>query len=132
MQAGDVLLRQSFEAIAPFQGERSTWFVSVAQRVGIPKRRIKSLFYNPQCRLWGNEQALINKALKHAVQTQEIRMHDAINAHAAATQRRAEIDQIKEEIRGDILQDIRALLLELHGAGSRVGIQRRGERTRRD
>lgn len=126
MLSGDVNLRKSLEIIAPFQGERNTWFGSVAQRVGIPKRRVRSLFYNRQCRLWGDELARIHAALSKAMQNQNIELHQTINANAAARLHQSDIDQIKGEIRGEILEDIRALLLELRGSGDGFSIRGNG------
>lgn len=66
MQAGDVSIRETLQAIVPFSRDdsRETWFYRVAHRVGIPKSRVKSLFYNRQCRLWGDELVRITGAVQ--------------------------------------------------------------------
>lgn len=126
MQSGEVNLRQSLEIIAPYHGERANWFTSISQRVGIPKRRVKSLFYNRQCRLWGDELALIHNALSKATQTQNIELNKALNINTSSRLRQDDIDQIKGEIRGEILQDIRTLLLELRNSGDGFSVRHHG------
>lgn len=118
MQSGDVYLRRSLEALAPVQGSRSAWFVAVGHRLGIPARRVKSLFYNRHCRLWGDELARITSAITKAQQKRNENLLQAMNAHADRCVLGDHIDAIKGEIRRDILEDIRALLLEFsHPAG---------------
>lgn len=118
MQSGDVYLRRSLEVVAPMQGARSAWFVTVGHRLGLPARRVKSLFYNRNCRLWGDELARITAALAKADQQKAEQIQQALNAN---TMRRADaekLEAIKGEIKREILEDIRTLLLELNAAGA--------------
>ena len=65
MQAGDPTIRNTFQSIVPFTGDsREAWFFRVSQKTGIRKSRVKSLFYNRQCRLWGDELARISGAIQ--------------------------------------------------------------------
>lgn len=65
MQAGDPSIRSTLQSIVPFTGDsREAWFFRVSQATGIRKTRVKSLFYNRQCRLWGDELARIHGAVQ--------------------------------------------------------------------
>lgn len=123
MHSGDVTLRQALERIEPYNGNRSAWFSRVSRRVGIPPTRVKSLFYNPQCRLWSNELSSIYATLSEIALNPTIRQNAAMNAYA----RQAEHSRIKGEIRHEILEDIRTLLLELRSADAGMAVRRAGE-----
>lgn len=127
MQSGDVHLRRSLETVVPMHGSRSAWFVSVGQRIGLPAARVKSLFYNRHCRLWGDELARITSAMTKAQQNKNENLLQALNAHADRYVLGEKIDAIKGEIRRDILEDIRTLLLELHRSGSGMAIRNHGQ-----
>lgn len=62
-------------------------------------------------------------ALSKAVKSQNIEMLDALNANAETRARIGELDKIKKEIRGEIMEDIRTLLLELLGSGDGVPVR---------
>lgn len=65
MLAGDTTIRSVLQSIVPFTGDsREAWFFRVSQATGIRKTRVKSLFYNRQCRLWGDELARIHGAIQ--------------------------------------------------------------------
>ena len=127
MQPGDVTMRQTLEAIAPREGKRDAWFVAVGQRVGMPARRVRSLFYNRHCRLWGDELARITSAVNKANHKKNENLLHALNAHADRCVWRKHIEEIKGEITRDVLQDIRTLLLELHHSGGGMAIRRPGQ-----
>lgn len=128
MRSGDVLLRQSLEYLVPFNGDRPAWFGNVSQRVGLPRRRVKSLFYNPGCRIWGDEQQAINSALSRAKKSQNQKLEDALRANAQTAARQDELEQLKKELKIELLEDLRALLLELRGpaAGDSIRNSRPG------
>ena len=117
MQSGDVHLRQSLESLTPVQGSRSAWFIAVGQRVGIPARRVKSLFYNRGCRLWGDELARITSAIAKAEQQKAEELQRALNAHADRRVMGEQLEAIKGELRREIVEDIGAMLLELLNSG---------------
>jgi hypothetical protein len=123
MLSGNVTLRQALERIEPYDGNRLAWFSRLSRRVGIPPTRLKSLFYNPQCRLWSNELSSIYATLSELAFNPVNRQNAAIDAAA----RQAEHSRIKGEIRHEILQDIRAMLLELRGADAGMAVRSSGE-----
>ncbi|MDB5490337.1 MAG: hypothetical protein JWO78_186 [Micavibrio sp.] len=98
MQAGDVSMRNTLQAIVPFSKDdsREAWFFRVALRTGIRKSRVKSLFYNRQCRLWGEELTRITGAL----QSQTNPMLSDLVA------RLEEIQTRQEALRNDIRQAV--------------------------
>lgn len=71
MIAGDVSFRNVLQNVVPYDrsNSREAWFFSVSQRTGIAKKRVKSIFYNRQCRVWADELARIQRAQAAKLQT---------------------------------------------------------------
>lgn len=82
MRAGEISIRQTLQTIVPYHGDRESWLFSVSQRTGLPKKRVRSLFYNRQCRLWAEELTSIQRAA---------------SAHYQSVERCAEELKIKQE-----------------------------------
>ncbi|NQZ15113.1 MAG: hypothetical protein HRT94_09875 [Alphaproteobacteria bacterium] len=121
MHSGDVDLRKIFEEIVPYDhkdSSRRLWFFELSRKIeDVSADRLKSLFYDNRCRVWGNEAVSIYEAHIRAKQSQ---IQNMLEANARRESVHAEVRQLKEEVKSELLEDIRTLLLEFksddHGA----------------
>lgn len=129
MSPGDVSIRRAFDQIVPppHWGDREGWFFNLSRQTGLPMARLKSLFYDRRCRMWGSEATRIKSALSRVAQSQNHELSEAIDRNAETRQVHAELDRLKGELKLELLEDIRALLLELHGSGAGVPVRAAGK-----
>lgn len=80
VRAGEVSMRNTLHGIVPFTGDsREAWFYRIAQTTGIPKRRVRSLFYKRNCRVWAEEWARIQSAQRQKTEKLKIQQGELQN-----------------------------------------------------
>lgn len=94
MAADLIAIRNTLEGLVPFRREdgREAWFHRAARVTGLRRSRLKSLFYNPRCRLWAIEADVLARAMA----ARDHARHETRNA-AADLQRRVGILTQKQE-----------------------------------
>ena len=121
MQAGDIDLRKKFYQIQspPEWGEKEGWFHAISRATGISKSRVKSLYKDRRCRLWGSEAIRIERALLQVEQAQQQAIEKITKSHGETLGSQQQLNRVKEDIKRELFEDLRTLFVEWkHSADS--------------